>query len=358
MNISSAKNIVSKMLNENFSRIENGGKVNHSPIYIHSSPGLGKSSIVRQTADELGIGFVDLRLAAMEPSVVQGIPYVSNSEGEEDMNFSTPSWWPEENTQGILFLDELSNAPVQTQHAAYRLVLDRQIQNGNVLPDGWVIVAAGNLKTDKTGVKGVAPALANRFGTHLEVQPSLEAFRSYAMSKGLNSQILGFLSFKPDMLFKFDPSKSDVAFPTPRTWEQVNYLLEIPFEEDEMAAALSGCVGEGPAAEFQAFQKYYSKLPNFERIMAGKEEYTIPSDLGVVFAVTTSLIDHMRENYQDDEKMQNLGKILKQLDDEFLVLFYKMIRQADNTQLFSSVLTNTMDSFSRVRDRMSKTNKS
>src|SRR4030065_481378 len=216
--ISAAKNIVKKCINFNLEKLKANQEVDHAPVYLHSSPGIGKSSIVLQTAKELGIGFIDVRLAQMEQSDVAGIPFVATS--AEVMKISVPEWFPskekiekgEKPQYGILFFDELSNAPLGVQHAAYGIILDRMV-HGVELGDGWQIVAAGNLKTDKTGAKGVAPALANRFGTHLEIKATLADFSNYAVSKGFNHQIIGYLNFQPANLYSFDPAKtgSDVA---------------------------------------------------------------------------------------------------------------------------------------------------
>jgi len=163
--IGSAKDLIQKAI---AAELKSGV---HMPIYMHSSPGIGKSAITKQIATTLDIGFVDVRLAQMEQADVAGIPYVSHSdvEGIEIMKVSIPDWFPSKERvgagifpeKGILFFDEMSNAPLGVQQSAYRIVLDREIHRNCELGDGWVIVSAGNLKEDKTGAKGVAPALAN-----------------------------------------------------------------------------------------------------------------------------------------------------------------------------------------------------
>ena len=76
------------------------------PILIHSSPGVGKSSIVRQVARKLGIGFVDVRLAEMESVDIRGLPSVDKENGV--MKWNAPDFWPRDpKSKGIIFLDEL-----------------------------------------------------------------------------------------------------------------------------------------------------------------------------------------------------------------------------------------------------------
>ena len=44
------------------------------PLMIWGAPGIGKSSIIRNIAKELGIGFIDVRLAQREPVDIRGLP--------------------------------------------------------------------------------------------------------------------------------------------------------------------------------------------------------------------------------------------------------------------------------------------
>jgi len=350
VNIGTAKNIVSQFMRK-------AAETNvHSPIMLHSSPGVGKSAVVKQVSEELDFGFIDVRLGAMEAADVQGIPFVSHVDGEDTMQFSTPEWFPtDKDSKGILFFDEISNANIGVQHAAYRIILDREIQNGEKLPDGWHIVAAGNLKADKTGAKDIAPALANRFGIHLEIDANREEFINYALAKGIDGRVTGFLEWKPDALYRFDPKKNEFAFPTPRSWEALSELLKVGFNESELSVVVSGCVGEATTHEFMSFLKYFSKLPSMKDIAEGKIKYKVDNkDRGVVFALTSSLISAAIEYNDDDKKIKNVWKVVDQLDEEFIALVYKSIKTADSRAVINLV-KNTMPTWKRVSKRLSDT---
>lgn len=337
---------------------EEGTKFTYSSFYLHSSPGIGKSSVVKQITEEMGAGFVDVRLATMEQADVCGIPYVHYEEnGKSEMRLSIPDWFPSVERvkngdfpeSGIVFFDELSNAPISTQHAAYRIILDREVQNGVRMAPGWICVAAGNLKTDKTGVKGVAPALANRFGFHLEVAANSDDFLAYAVGKGLNKEVIGFIASSRESLYQFDPTANDVAFATPRSWEQVSNLLDMGFTDDELPMVLAGCVGEAQATKFMTHRRYYEKLPDFEKIMLGEEEYTVPTnDAGLCFAVTSNLITLLMENYNEDSRLKNLEKVMTQLHDDFLILLYKAIKNSGDKKAVPAIAMGTAQTFRRV----------
>ena len=48
------------------------------PIMLRGAPGIGKSTIVREIADRLGIGFIDVRLANLERVDLCGLPSVND----------------------------------------------------------------------------------------------------------------------------------------------------------------------------------------------------------------------------------------------------------------------------------------
>ncbi len=76
-----------------------------TPIMIEGPPGIGKSSVVYQVADRLGLKVIDLRLGQIPPSDIRGLPMVKDGISM----YACPEWLPKDGN-GILFLDELTNA--------------------------------------------------------------------------------------------------------------------------------------------------------------------------------------------------------------------------------------------------------
>lgn len=314
--IGASKGIIKSFLNTDL----------HLPLFLHSSPGIGKSAVVKQVAEEMGYKFIDVRLSMMAQSDVIGIPYVDSG----TMLFSTPDWWPSDpNGKYILFFDELTNAPISTQHAAYRIILDRELHGNKKLPEGCKIVAAGNSKADKTGAKQVAPALANRFAAHIYIKASLSDFTAYAVNANFHPSIIGFLNFNADALYRFNPGTDSDAFATPRSWEYASHIMNMGVSDDTRFSLLSGCIGQGTAIEYEAFLKYYKDLPDFTKIIDGSLEYTPDtSDIGVTFALTSSLILNIINNLDNKKAVSRLDKVLRKLPDDFIYLAYKSIKNA------------------------------
>ena len=141
------------------------------PVFLWGPPGVGKSDLVAQIADELGGPMIDVRLNLWEPTDIKGIPYYNSNANV--MSWAPPSELPTEEFASqhpvvVLFLDELAGAAPAVQAAAYQLILNRRVGTYS-LPDNVVIVAAGNRMTDKGVTYRMPSPLANRF-VHFELR--------------------------------------------------------------------------------------------------------------------------------------------------------------------------------------------
>lgn len=253
------------------------GLVEHAldlSVMIWGPPGVGKSSIVAEVARRRDHRFIDVRLSQLAPTDLRGLPVPEDGEAK----WFPPEFLPKDG-KGILFLDEMNMAPPAVQGIAQQLILDRRVGN-YVVPEGWFIWAAGNRKEDRASVFDMPAPLANRF-IHLSVAPELKSFQQYAARHDLHPQIVAFLAFRPNLLHSLDPQSP--AWPSPRSWEMASRLHtnELPVEP---------AVGAGAAAEFGAFLKIYSKLPDLGLILSGEaDKVPFPSEPSQRYAVTVGL---------------------------------------------------------------------
>jgi len=213
------------------------------PVFVWGSPGIGKSSIIRQIAEEQGLTCIDLRLSLLDPTDLKGIPFFDNSTHEAV--WASPNFLPKDpDSKGILFLDEINTAPPSVQASAYQLVLDRKVGD-YTLPEGWSIVAAGNHESDRGVVYRMPPALANRF-VHLEMEVGFEEWKSWAYSAGIAQSVIAFLSYERERLFAFDPTANHKSFPTPRSWEYVSRIMDTSLPPESLREVIAGAVGALP----------------------------------------------------------------------------------------------------------------
>lgn len=244
-------------------------------LMIWGPPGIGKSSIVAATADRLNMEFIDLRLSQLAPTDLRGLPVPENGISK----WLPPEFLPRAG-EGVLFLDEINMAPPAMQGVAQQLILDRRVGSYRV-PPGWLIWAAGNRKVDRAMVFDMPSALANRF-VHLEVAPDADSFRSWGLANGIAETVLAFLAFRPALAHQIDPKHP--AWPSPRSWTMASALLDA-------GLSIAPAVGEGPAAEYQAFQAVYGDLPELHFIVEGKGgALAFPTETSARYATVVGLL--------------------------------------------------------------------
>ncbi len=295
---------LTRLLDREFLSVRDG---HHTPVMIWGPPGIGKSQIVAQIAQQHSVPLLDIRLSQMEPSDLRGIPF----RVDKFVEWAPPSILPDAQRHGdagIMFLDEITSAPPSVSAAAYQLILDRRLGEYRV-PDGWAIFAAGNRQGDR-GVSYVMPApLANRF-THYEIEAHADDWVSWAYAQGIDARLIGFLRFRPELLFDFDAARNPVAFPSPRSWEFAHRALQkFAHEPDLLSATLQACVGPAAGIELYAFIQHLDQLPDIDAILRG-EDVPLPTAVDMQYAVASALVSRgMRAKY-DTQAKQIYGRVI------------------------------------------------
>lgn len=303
-------------------------------------PGIGKSSIVRQIAKDMGVEFIDVRLSQLAPTDLRGIPTIDKEKNV--LNWAAPNFLPrDEDSKGIFFLDEFNMATSVLMGISQELILDRRVGDYK-LPDGWVIIAAGNRAEDRAAVNALPAPVANRF-VHFSAEANLEEFKElmynyFDFSEKSKSEIIGFLNFRPELLFKNSKASKDMAFPTPRSWEMAGNLLD-------MGIDIVHAVGEDTSIQFRAYQKVCSKIPNLLDILEGSDvKCENLSDPSTVTAVISGLVAQAKT----PEHFSNaLVWILNQdITEDYVGLYLKdMILSLNNNQaLLAKVIGKIMKS--------------
>jgi len=279
----------------------------HTPVMIWGPPGVGKSQIVAQVAARHRVPVIDVRLSQMEPSDLRGIPFRAG----EYVEWAIPAMLPSaerHGAQGILFLDEITSAAPTVSAAAYQLILDRRLGEYSV-PAGWAIIAAGNRQGDRGVTYSMPSPLANRF-SHFEFEVNLDDWVSWAYGNGIDERIIGFLRFRPELLFDFDPAHNPVAFPSPRSWEFAHRALQkFDGHPDVLVGALQACVGPAAGIELHAFVSNLDNLPDLDAIMRG-DEVPVPREIDLQYAVASSLVGRAIQARGTPEAGQVHGRIL------------------------------------------------
>ncbi len=274
------------------------------PVMIWGPPGVGKSSIIRDIAHDLGIGYIDVRLAQREPIDIRGLPVPK----EDGVHWYISAEWPrDKESKGIIIFDELTAADRTLQVAAYEFILDRRLGDLYTVPDGWYIVGAGNRASDRAVATTMSSALANRF-LHVELETDVESWVKWALRHNIHPTVTGFIRFRPDCFFDMQ-GNLERGWPSPRSWERISTMLHLSEQRDSgngrlLEISIEGLVGSGAGVEFNAYRNWSDELDNvLEYMLNPGKEFSIPSRADQKYAICSAMVYHLwRGKDQKQEK--------------------------------------------------------
>ena len=137
-------------------------------------------------------------------------------------------------TQGILFLDEI-NCVSETLSPAMLLFLQYKVFGGHQIPEGWVVVTAGNPPRFNKSVREFDAATRDRLKV-IEVEPSYEAWKAYALEHGVSRSVISYLDIRPEDFYKVETTVDGLTVVTPRAWEDLSEILQY---HEELGLAVS-----------------------------------------------------------------------------------------------------------------------
>ena len=240
------------------------------PVLLIGPPGIGKTAIMEQIAGECGVGLVSYTMTHHTRQSAIGLPVLTERQfaGKE---YTVTSYTMSEIiasvygqiektgcTDGILFLDEL-NCVSETLMPAMLQFLQYKTFGSHALPEGWVIVAAGNPPAYNRSVREFDTVTLDRV-RYMKVEPDFPIWKHYAVERGLHPAVLSFLELRPERFYVMEPGEK--GFVTGRAWEDLSEIL-LTMEELELGVeeALFGqyLQDEDTAAEFTFYYRLYEK---------------------------------------------------------------------------------------------------
>ena len=256
-------------------------------VAIEGAPGGGKTTIVHQVAEAMGLPVVERHMPTM---LVEdfGIPYPTDAGFE----YKLPDWFPHKGKAGtenggVLLFDDRNQANADLQKVLANIQQARTL-HGKPMADGWTVVSTGNRQSDRAGANRVLSHLRNR-ETVLEFETHLDDSTQWMIDNAVRPEVIAFTRFRPHLLHDFDPQR-DVN-PTPRSWvEGVSAILgKVPAEAEY--ECFKGAIDEGAAAEFVGFIRIYRKLPNPDAILINPDTADVPTDPATLYALSGALAE-------------------------------------------------------------------
>ena len=203
------------------------------PVMLMGPAGIGKTDIPKQTAEKLGLGYVSYSITHHTRQSALGLPKIvlKNYSGNE---VAATEYTASEivtavndeiertgNPKGILFLDEI-NCASETLSAPLMQLFQNKTLGQSKIPDGWVIIMAGNPPEYNKSVKEFDAVTRDRIRI-INVIPDSKAWLEYAQAKNIHPAIISFVKSDPENIYKFEENENGIV--TPRGWEELSITL-------------------------------------------------------------------------------------------------------------------------------------
>ena len=210
--------------------------VRQRPVLLMGPPGIGKTAILQQVAEECGVGLVAYTLTHHTRQSAVGLPHIEKKyfDGEE---MSVTEYTMSEiigavyaymektgKREGILFLDEV-NCVSETLAPTMLELLQNKTFGGHKVPEGWILVTAGNPPEYNKSVREFDVATLDRVRT-IPVEPDCGVWLCYAREKRVHSAVCAYLTIRPKDFYLVEDRADQISFVTARGWEDLSELLK------------------------------------------------------------------------------------------------------------------------------------
>ena len=289
MNIKQAKEYIKNSVSLYLKKDEFGEYripvVRQRPIFLLGAPGIGKTAVMEQIAQELGIALVAYSMTHHTRQSALGLPFI------EKKNYGGREYAVSEYTmseiiasiydtmeesgvkEGILFLDEI-NCVSETLAPSMLQFLQYKVFGRHQVPEGWVIVTAGNPPEYNKSVREFDVVTMDRLKV-LTVEPDYRIWKEYAVERGIHGAVISYLDLKKEHFYVMEMTTQGRSYVTARGWEDISEILKL-YEEDELKVDenLVEQYVRNPKVvkEFTAYYDLYNKYKKdyrVEEILAG-----------------------------------------------------------------------------------------
>ncbi len=290
MNIKQAKEEIKHTVMAYLSKDEQGEYripvIRQRPILLMGPPGIGKTQIMEQIAMECKIGLVAYTITHHTRQSAVGLPMIKE-ESFDGTTYPVTEYTMSEiiasiyrkmkktgQKEGILFIDEI-NCVSETLAPTMLQFLQCKTFGNQAIPEGWLIVAAGNPPEYNKSVRDFDMVTLDRV-RYLNIEADYKVWKEYAREKHLHNAILSYLELRQKNFYRVEADVDGIRFVTARGWEDLSSLMQV-YEEMDLLVDESVIrefihhedVAEDVAAYFELYRKYRDDY-GIADILAGK----------------------------------------------------------------------------------------
>ncbi len=318
--------------------------IRQRPILLMGPPGIGKTQIMEQIAKECEIGLVSYTITHHTRQSAVGLPFIQQKE-YENQEYSVTEYTMSEiiasvyekrketgKKEGILFIDEI-NCVSETLAPTMLQFLQCKTFGNQQIPEGWIIVAAGNPPEYNKSVREFDMVTLDRV-RRIDIEAEYSVWKEYAREQQVHSALLSYLELQPRNFYRVEADVDGLQFVTARGWEDFSNLLQVyeekklPVSEDVVYEFLRHKdVAEDVAAYLELYRKYQDDY-GISWILQGKvrpkiyerlTQAAFDERISVVYLLLDGLLLHMnkvkKEKQITDEWYQSLKEYRKTMDE-------------------------------------------
>ncbi|MBR6771048.1 MAG: AAA family ATPase [Lachnospiraceae bacterium] len=293
--------------------------VRQRPIFLLGAPGVGKTAVMEQIAQELGIALVSYSMTHHTRQSALGLPFIEQKEYEgetyqvseytmSEIIASIYDVMRESGIQeGILFLDEI-NCVSETLAPSMLQFLQYKVFGRHKVPEGWVIVTAGNPPEYNKSVREFDVVTMDRLKV-LDVEADYGVWKEYAQDRRLANVVTSYLDLKKEHFYRIETTVKGRSYVTARGWEDLSQILllyeeeKLPVDETLVGQYLRN---DRIVKEFTAYYDLYNKYKknyHIEEILEGKlPEEALLRARTAAFDERLSLLSMLMDKMQSEMK--------------------------------------------------------
>ena len=241
MNIKKAKEEVKNTVKAYLMKDEEGRYVippiRQRPMLLIGPPGIGKTQIMEQIARECRIGLVSYNITHHTRSSAVGLPMIMEKEFD-GKKYSVTEYTMSEiissvyqkieelgMDEGILFIDEI-NCVSETLAPTMLQFLQCKTFGNQKVPEGWIIVAAGNPPEYNKSVREFDMVTLDRV-RNIRIEADYDVWKEYARQNHVSNALLSYLELRPQNFYKVETDVDGMEFVTARGWEDLSCLMKV-----------------------------------------------------------------------------------------------------------------------------------
>lgn len=350
MNIKEAKIQIKNAMRAYFTKNEFGDYMipmhKQRPVLLMGPPGVGKTAIIEQIASELGVGIVSYSMTHHTRQSALGLPFITKklyngveySVSEYTMSEIIASVYEVMESsgvrEGILFLDEI-NCVSETLAPSMLQFLQYKIFGTHKLPDGWIIVAAGNPPQYNKSARELDMVTLDRV-KRINVEEDYSVWKEYANSNLVHPAVLTYLENKKENFYHIENNAAGMQIVTARGWTDLSDMIklyELDHTEVDYDLIAQYIQNSGIARDFEAYYSLWSKY---------RSDYQTDKILNGI--ISQDIVDRTVEA-PFDERIILVELITSGLKEE-----------SKKICLYESTLKNCMSEFSQIKKQILKAN--